>query len=117
MVGGQAEGRKEASDRPIPTKTQQVIGQKLKKEKLIGKNSKKGPGDRSKPDKNYFLLKMCRQMYGAPCGGLGGGTIGRGFRGEFCRCAKKHIISLKRSSTSSCTLCDKWLRMTDLYAS
>ena len=24
-------------------------------------------------------------MYGAPCGGLGSGTIGRGFRGEFCR--------------------------------
>ena len=40
MVGGQAEGREEASDRPIPTKTQQVISQKLKKKKLIGKNSK-----------------------------------------------------------------------------
>ena len=24
-------------------------------------------------------------MYGVPCGGLGSGTIGRGFRGEFCR--------------------------------
>ena len=93
MVGGQTEGREEASDRPIPTKTQQVISQKLKKEKLIDKKSKKGPGDWSKPDKNYFLLKMCRQMYGAPCGGLGGGTIGRGFRGEFCRC-KKHIIMM-----------------------
>ena len=34
-------------------------------------------------------LVLCRQMYGAPCGGLGGGTIGRGFRGEFCRC---HLI-------------------------
>ena len=31
MVGWQAEGREEASDRPIPTKTQQVISQKLKK--------------------------------------------------------------------------------------
>ena len=40
MVGWQAEGREEASDRPIPTKTQQVIGQKFKKkQKLIGKNS------------------------------------------------------------------------------
>ena len=26
-----------------------------------------------------------KMMYGAPCGGLGAGTIGRGFRGEFCR--------------------------------
>ena len=24
-------------------------------------------------------------MYGAPCGGLGSGTIGRGYKGEFCR--------------------------------
>ena len=24
-------------------------------------------------------------MYGVPCGGMGSGTIGRGFRGEFCR--------------------------------
>lgn len=24
-------------------------------------------------------------IYGAPLGGIGGGTIGRGYRGEFCR--------------------------------
>jgi non-lysosomal glucosylceramidase len=26
-----------------------------------------------------------QQIYGAPIGGIGGGTIGRGFQGEFCR--------------------------------
>jgi len=41
--------------------------------------------DGSKPVIDQFRPKHSRQMYGAPCGGLGGGTIGRGFRGEFCR--------------------------------
>ena len=37
------------------------------------------------------MMLTNRQMYGAPCGGLGGGTIGRGFRGEFCRsCCHSH---------------------------
>lgn len=26
-----------------------------------------------------------RQIYGCPIGGIGGGSIGRGFAGEFCR--------------------------------
>lgn len=34
---------------------------------------------------DYYYLENTRQMYGAPCGGIGGGTIGRGFAGEFCR--------------------------------
>lgn len=34
---------------------------------------------------DYFYPEPSRQMYGVPCGGIGGGTIGRGFAGEFCR--------------------------------
>jgi beta-glucosidase 2, glycosyl-hydrolase family 116 N-term len=30
-----------------------------------------------------FMIFFCRS--GAPIGGIGSGTIGRGFRGEFCR--------------------------------
>lgn len=30
-------------------------------------------------------MENSRQMYGVPIGGIGGGTIGRGFAGEFCR--------------------------------
>ena len=39
-----------------------------------------------------MTMMTTRQMYGAPCGGLGGGTIGRGFRGEFCRFSSHFII-------------------------
>ena len=34
---------------------------------------------------DQFRPRHGKMMYGAPCGGLGSGTIGRGFRGEFCR--------------------------------
>lgn len=34
---------------------------------------------------DYYYLENSRQMYGCPIGGIGGGTIGRGFAGEFCR--------------------------------
>lgn len=30
-------------------------------------------------------MENSKQMYGVPLGGIGGGTIGRGFSGEFCR--------------------------------
>ncbi len=30
-------------------------------------------------------MRTSLAMYGVPCGGVGSGTIGRGFRGEFCR--------------------------------
>eukprot|EP00090_Calanus_glacialis_P001049 TRINITY_DN10747_c0_g1_i1.p1 TRINITY_DN10747_c0_g1~~TRINITY_DN10747_c0_g1_i1.p1 ORF type:complete len:818 (-),score=118.10 TRINITY_DN10747_c0_g1_i1:399-2852(-) len=38
-----------------------------------------------KPVIDQFRPCHSKMMYGAPCGGLGSGTIGRGFRGEFCR--------------------------------
>lgn len=34
---------------------------------------------------DYFYQESSRQMFGCPLGGIGGGTIGRGFAGEFCR--------------------------------
>lgn len=34
---------------------------------------------------DYYYPEASRQMYGCPLGGIGGGTIGRGFAGEFCR--------------------------------
>jgi hypothetical protein len=33
---------------------------------------------------NEFIRRLFYSL-GAPIGGLGSGTIGRGFRGEFCR--------------------------------
>ncbi|XP_065333183.1 non-lysosomal glucosylceramidase [Cloeon dipterum] len=41
--------------------------------------------DGKRPLMNYFKMKTGKQIYGAPIGGIGAGTIGRGFRGEFCR--------------------------------
>lgn len=38
---------------------------------------------------DYIKVVEPKQMYGVPLGGLGGGTIGRGFRGEFCRIQMK----------------------------
>lgn len=32
-----------------------------------------------------FILTPCNDISGAPLGGIGGGTITRGWRGEFCR--------------------------------
>ncbi|KAK3911068.1 Non-lysosomal glucosylceramidase [Frankliniella fusca] len=37
------------------------------------------------PLMNYIKMETGKQIYGAPIGGIGGGTIGRGYRGEFCR--------------------------------
>ncbi|XP_023331930.1 non-lysosomal glucosylceramidase-like isoform X2 [Eurytemora carolleeae] len=34
---------------------------------------------------DQFRPRHSKRMYGVPCGGLGSGTVGRGFRGEFCR--------------------------------
>lgn len=34
---------------------------------------------------DYYYLENSKQNYGCPIGGIGGGTIGRGFAGEFCR--------------------------------
>ncbi|KAF5300882.1 hypothetical protein FQR65_LT09044 [Abscondita terminalis] len=34
---------------------------------------------------DYYKLVEGQQIYGVPIGGIGGGSIGRGFRGEFCR--------------------------------
>lgn len=34
---------------------------------------------------DYNYLEHSGQMYGVPIGGIGSGTIGRGFAGEFCR--------------------------------
>lgn len=30
-------------------------------------------------------MEHAKQMYGVPLGGIGSGTIGRGYAGEFCR--------------------------------
>ncbi|CAL4124443.1 unnamed protein product, partial [Meganyctiphanes norvegica] len=38
-----------------------------------------------KPWIDCITMKHGKQMYGVPLGGIGSGTIGRGFRGEFCR--------------------------------
>lgn len=34
---------------------------------------------------DYLYVEHGKQMYGVPIGGIGCGTIGRGFAGEFCR--------------------------------
>lgn len=34
---------------------------------------------------DYYYLENSKQNLGCPIGGIGGGTIGRGFAGEFCR--------------------------------
>ncbi|XP_039751489.1 non-lysosomal glucosylceramidase isoform X2 [Pararge aegeria] len=38
-----------------------------------------------KPIMDYVNMISAQRMYGCPIGGIGGGTIGRGFKGEFCR--------------------------------
>ncbi|KAL1513864.1 hypothetical protein ABEB36_003207 [Hypothenemus hampei] len=34
---------------------------------------------------DYILMETAKRIYGVPIGGIGSGTIGRGFKGEFCR--------------------------------
>ncbi|XP_030376910.1 non-lysosomal glucosylceramidase isoform X1 [Scaptodrosophila lebanonensis] len=34
---------------------------------------------------DYYYMENGKQMYGVPIGGIGGGSIGRGYGGEFCR--------------------------------
>lgn len=34
---------------------------------------------------DYNFLEHSRQIYGVPLGGIGSGTLGRGWAGEFCR--------------------------------
>lgn len=34
---------------------------------------------------DYFDTQNGKQIYGVPIGGIGSGTIGRGYKGEFCR--------------------------------
>lgn len=34
---------------------------------------------------DYYYAEQGKQIYGVPIGGIGSGTIGRGFAGEFCR--------------------------------
>lgn len=34
---------------------------------------------------DYYFTGNGKQIYGCPIGGIGSGTIGRGFAGEFCR--------------------------------
>ncbi|KAG5894692.1 hypothetical protein JTB14_034740 [Gonioctena quinquepunctata] len=34
---------------------------------------------------DYFSPRDSKQIYGVPIGGIGSGTIGRGYKGEFCR--------------------------------
>lgn len=34
---------------------------------------------------DYYYLENGKQIYGVPIGGIGGGSIGRGYAGEFCR--------------------------------
>lgn len=38
-----------------------------------------------KPPIDQIRMLTGKAIYGVPCGGIGAGTIGRGFRGEFCR--------------------------------
>ncbi|XP_023936584.2 non-lysosomal glucosylceramidase isoform X1 [Bicyclus anynana] len=38
-----------------------------------------------RPIMDYVHMISAQRMYGCPIGGIGGGTIGRGFKGEFCR--------------------------------
>ncbi|KAM8882006.1 non-lysosomal glucosylceramidase [Synchiropus picturatus] len=46
---------------------------------------KKTQVERKAPFIDMFRALPLRQIYGAPLGGIGGGTITRGWRGEFCR--------------------------------
>ncbi|XP_053271886.1 non-lysosomal glucosylceramidase [Pleuronectes platessa] len=41
--------------------------------------------EKKAPFIDMFGAQPLRQIYGAPLGGIGGGTITRGWRGEFCR--------------------------------
>lgn len=34
---------------------------------------------------DYYDMQNSKCIYGTPIGGIGSGTIGRGFAGEFCR--------------------------------
>lgn len=34
---------------------------------------------------DFYEAETAKCIYGVPIGGIGGGTIGRGFSGEFCR--------------------------------
>ena len=96
MVGWQAEGREEASDRPIPTKTQQVISQSLKKQKLSGKKSKKAKGQSQM--KTIPYRRYAGRCTGLLVGGSEEELLAEVFEESFVG-AKKHSISLKRSST------------------
>ncbi|XP_077400919.1 non-lysosomal glucosylceramidase [Vanacampus margaritifer] len=46
---------------------------------------KKTQVERKAPFIDMFRAQPLRQIYGAPLGGIGGGTITRGWKGEFCR--------------------------------
>ncbi|XP_075974946.1 non-lysosomal glucosylceramidase isoform X2 [Anticarsia gemmatalis] len=41
--------------------------------------------NKKRPIMDYVHIISAQRMYGCPIGGIGGGTIGRGFKGEFCR--------------------------------
>ncbi|CAH1646576.1 unnamed protein product [Spodoptera littoralis] len=41
--------------------------------------------NKKKPIMDYIHMISAQRKYGCPIGGIGGGTIGRGFKGEFCR--------------------------------
>ncbi|PZC83702.1 hypothetical protein B5X24_HaOG207229 [Helicoverpa armigera] len=41
--------------------------------------------NKKRPIMDYIHMISAQRMYGCPIGGIGGGTIGRGFKGEFCR--------------------------------
>ncbi|XP_063822663.1 non-lysosomal glucosylceramidase isoform X1 [Ostrinia nubilalis] len=41
--------------------------------------------NKKRPIMDYINMISAQRMYGCPIGGIGGGTIGRGFKGEFCR--------------------------------
>ncbi|XP_041983726.1 non-lysosomal glucosylceramidase [Aricia agestis] len=40
---------------------------------------------KKRPIMDYVHMISAQRIYGCPIGGIGGGTIGRGFKGEFCR--------------------------------
>ncbi|XP_049867777.1 non-lysosomal glucosylceramidase isoform X2 [Pectinophora gossypiella] len=40
---------------------------------------------KKRPIMDYINMISAQRMYGCPIGGIGSGTIGRGFKGEFCR--------------------------------
>lgn len=41
--------------------------------------------NKQEPYIDMFNPLKCQQIYGCPIGGIGCGTIGRSFRGDFCR--------------------------------